>query len=58
VVEGGLGEVGDGDKERLAVAGLGLSGVEGKQYGLEAGEGGGVRGVDAGEVKGGDERQE
>lgn len=38
MVEGGLGEVGDGDKERLAVAGLGLGGVKGKQYGLEAGE--------------------
>ena len=41
MVEGGLGEIGDGDEEGLARAGLTDGGVEGEEDGLEAGEGGG-----------------
>ena len=58
VVDGGLGEVGDCYEEGFTVAGSGLGGVEGKEDGLEAGERRGLRGVDAGEVETGKERDE
>lgn len=58
VVEGGLRKVSNGDKEGLAVAGLGLGGVQGKEDGLEASEGGGVGRMDAGEVESGEKREE
>lgn len=38
VVEGRGGEVGDVDEDGLALAGLGLGGVDGEEDGLEAGE--------------------
>jgi len=58
VVDGGVGEVRDGYEEGFAVAGSGLGGVEGEEDGLEAGEGRRLRGVDAGEVETGEERDE
>ena len=53
-----MGEVGDCDHKRFAVAGFGLGGVEGEEDGFESREGRWLRGVDAGEVEAGEEGDE
>ena len=58
MVDGGVGEVGDCDHKRFAVAGFGLGGVEGEEDGFESREGRWLRGVDAGEVEAGEEGDE
>lgn len=58
MVEGRDGEVGYLDKDGLALAILGLGGVDGEEDGLEAGERGGERGRQAEEVERREEREE
>ena len=58
MVDGGVGEVGDCDHKRFAVAGFGLGGGEGEEDGFESREGRWLRGVDAGEVEAGEEGDE
>lgn len=58
MVERGLGEVWDRNQRGFACAGLAFGGINGKEDGLEAGEGRGGIGVDAGEVETREEGQE